>query len=104
MTACFQFCSFRRSFTFFVFASLFDHSEDCLWLIVPNLRRHPRLLVCCGIYFWSCGNESVLVNGCRLLKVTFSAAVPTLTDRHAPHKKTMGLKLAERKQMLVLRE
>lgn len=86
------------------FALLSDHSEDCLWLIVPHLRRHPCLFVCCGIYFWSCGNESVLVNGCRLLKVTFSAAVTALTDRPGPHQKTTGLKLAERKQMLVLRE
>lgn len=91
-------------FFFFAFALLSDHSEDCLWLIVPHLRRHPCLFVCCGIYFWSCGNESVLVNGCRLLKVTFSTAVTALTDRPAPHKKTTGLKLAERKQMLVLRE
>lgn len=44
------------------------------------------------------------MNRCWSLKVNFSAAVTVLTDRPTPHKKTTGLKLVERKQMLALRD
>lgn len=44
------------------------------------------------------------MNGCWLLEVNFSAAVTVLTDRPTPHKKTAGLKLVERKQMLAFRD
>lgn len=76
------------------------HVANCA--LPPHLWKHLRLFVCCGICFWSWVNELVLVNGCWLLEVNFSADVTVLTDRPTPHRKTARLKLVERKQMLAL--